>query len=118
MKKSVALARYKPEARMIWLSSEVAAGGVAADGWPSLGFIPAPTGAITNPGQKRRLVQLFRQDGNNNTGDWYHPIWDDDVNYDVFIGVWNESYQGAMEAYDAELAEFYNKYALLVDFTS
>jgi len=118
MKISIALAKYKPEARMMWLSDQVAGhpDGVKAPAWPSLGFIPAPaagaqgTNGIFDPLQKQKMVDLFRQDPSAAT-DWTHPIWDNPSNYYVYIGVWNESYQSAMEAYDGELAEFYGKYA-------
>jgi hypothetical protein len=120
MQVSVALAKYKPEARNLWLSSRTAASGVAANSWPSLGFIPAPAagaqqqyGITDDPNAqfsyKERIVRLFRSDSADDA--FLHPIWSNPDNYYVYIGVWNEAYQGAMESYDAELAEFYNKYA-------
>jgi hypothetical protein len=121
---SIALAKYKPEARMLWLSDQCGQAGTPdaqrplSDAWPSLGFIPATSGGaggaqgdygITDVGQKEQLVQLFNQDNSNSA--FQHPIWKDPNNYWVYIGVWNEAYQGAMESFDAELADFYNKWA-------
>jgi hypothetical protein len=115
---SIALAKYKPEARIIWLSALAAAGGPAAPQWPALGFIPAPNGHIGNttpatPGMtvnavKKHVLSLFRT--TSPVDGFAHPIWDDPDHYDVFIGVWNEAYQGAMESFDAELAEFWGKW--------
>ena len=111
MKVSIALAKYKPEARMLWLSDQAAQGGAGAAAWPSLGFIPASNGEITDQGQKQKLLSLFKESSSSGAGSpFQHPIWDYPANYKVFIGVWNEAYQGAMEGYDAELADFYNKY--------
>jgi hypothetical protein len=115
---SIALAKYKPEARMIWLSSLAASGGAAASQWPALGFIPAPNGHIGVTSAiplgmniqevKKYVLSLFKT--TSPTDVFQHPIWTDPDAYDVFIGVWNESYQGAMESFDAELAEFWGKW--------
>jgi hypothetical protein len=119
MKISCALAKYKPEARMIWLSHEAAITGTQGPAWPALGFIPAnkagsvqPPGSlgITNLDAKRRIVELFGKTSSA-TDNFLHPIWSDPDNYYVYLGVWNEAYQSAMASYDAELAEFWNKYA-------
>lgn len=134
LKISIALARYKSEARILWLSDQAASnasgrgptGGVDNPCWKSLGFIPAkPTGAQgpfgifdlpidpNNPesqtSRKAELLKLFKQKADHDN--FEHPIWDNKDNYYIYIGVFNETLQRAIESFDNELAEFYNKYA-------
>lgn len=122
LKISIALAKHKPEARLIWLSDQAASnasglgtlGGINNPCWKSLGFIPAPIrgaqGAfgISDPEMKRQILGLFKEDQDKNH---QHPIWSNPDNYYVYVGVYNETLQRALESFDNELANFYNKYA-------
>ena len=123
LKISIALAKYKSEARLIWLSDQAASnasglgtlGGVNNPCWKSLGFIPAsPAGAqgtfgISDPNMKSKILALFKEDASKST--FQHPIWSFPDNYYIYIGVYNETLQRALESFDNELANFYNKYA-------
>ena len=114
LKISIALAKYKPEARLIWLSDQAAVGGVSNSCWKSLGFIPAKAAGaqgqygISDPTIRGDILKLFQENADKNV---QHPIWSNPDNYYVYIGVYNETLQRALESFDNELANFYNKYA-------
>lgn len=110
---SIALAKYQPQARLIWLSDQAAKAteaGAAQNPFPSLGFIPLQNGQITDPNHMRQLAEMFYQTSGPAGGMFSHPIWQDTDNYSVFIGVWNPADQGYMESFDKELAGFLGKY--------
>ena len=108
---SIALAKYQTEVRNIWLSATIAAKGNTGSGWPSLGFIPEKTnGEVTNGETKRQILRLLGQMGIGDNQTWSHPIYKDPDNYHIFLGVYNEEYQAAVEQFDAELADFVGKY--------
>lgn len=108
---SVALAKYQTEVRNIWLSATIAAKGNTGSGWPSLGFIPEKTnGEVTDGETKRQILRLLGQMGIGDNQTWSHPIYKDPNNYHIFLGVYNEEYQAAVEQFDSELADFVGKY--------
>ena len=128
---SIALAKYNPASRLIWLSDR------AAELWtrnlrvvsdvrnifPSLGFIPATEGWIDklNPFFVRKGItsddvinkikgQLILKFGENDAKTSNHPIWSNVENYDIFIGVYNKEFQNYALQYEKELADFIGKY--------
>ena len=108
---SIALAKYQTEVRNIWLSATIAAKGNTGSGWPSLGFIPQKTnGEITNSFTKDEILRYLGKAGIGDSETWSHPIYKDPNNYHMFLGVYNEEYQAAVEEFDRELADFVGKY--------
>ena len=108
---SICLAKYQPQARLIWLSDRAAQAHIAGGKgpFPCLGFMPHPKGHITDDLDKQALLEAFG--GASMSGDPFnHPVWSDPDNYDVFLGVYNEKDQAYGEEFDRELSEFYGKY--------
>ena len=111
LRTSIALAKYQSEARIIWLSATIASQGVTSAGWGSLGFIPDPVyGHITDRDAKLALTRTMGLASVGSNQSWKHPVFQDPDNYDVFVGVYNETHQRNVEEYDRELSDFIGKY--------
>jgi len=123
-KKSVALAKYNPNARLMYLTAYAAQdgrdiyGNTFSGSFLSLGFFP--TMEITDVQQKKELknVTVLGKAGGRARDN--HPIWDDNKdpnqdNYRLFVGIWNEQAQQAIENYDKEVADFYGKYGFFTE---
>jgi len=61
---------------------------------------------------KRKRLRIAEGYGlTSRGGGTQHPIWDNPDNYSVFLGLWNENFQGRVGDYDKELADdFLGKY--------